>query len=335
MQKRPEVAIIILNWNNWKDTIECIESLKNGSYSNYKLIIVDNASSNNSAEIIKNRFPECILIKNSTNIGFAEGNNAGIRYAINNLNPQYILLINNDTVAAPDSIARLVDLMQNNPKIGAVQPKIIRKDNSQIIDSVGQEIFSYGTTRDIWFGQKDEGQFNKSKEIFGACAAAALYRTQTLKETGIFNGKFFILLEDVDLSWRIRLAGYKIVYTPNTVIQHKRGISNRNNRNNNKLNKIRGFYAYRNGLYIIIEYYPLIDMLFFLPVHIYRFLCMIYYRLFIKDIILKFLLDAFKKRRNIRLNKLLMENQKIWITKVPIITAYKELFKKHWKRIKK
>ena len=167
----PNVSIIILNWNGWKDTIVCLESLYQTNYSNFNVILVDNASTDNSIDKIRefskniskkkygffdynfkdnifietkanielDSYKNLILIKNDKNYGFAEGNNIGIKFAFDNLNPQYILLLNNDTLVDINFLKELFNVVESDKEIGSVQSLLLRPGGN-IIDSLGQEI---------------------------------------------------------------------------------------------------------------------------------------------------------------------------------------------------
>ena len=293
----PAVFIIILNWNNWEDTITCLESLFCMSYAHYIIVIVDNGSDNDSVKKIKQycngeikveteffkynpdnkpiTYRECtpkesehitnlqpkevVLIKNEKNDGFSEGNNIGIKFS---LKADYILLLNSDTIVDPAFLEHLLDAVERD--IGCVQPKILRKDNPHIIDSVGQELYEDGTIQDIWFGKPDDKRFDTIHEIFGACATAALIKRDVLEKTGLFDPDFFLIFEDVDLSWRIRSKGLKTVLVPHAVVYHNRGVSGR-------VSCTSRFYIIRNRFYIAARYYPLSYILRFLPFYGYHF----------------------------------------------------------------
>lgn len=259
-----DVAIIILNWNSTVDTLNCINSIKEV----YPIIVVDNGSTEPP------RINKIHLILNDKNYGFAAGNNQGIRYAIDNFHPEYILLLNSDTIVTPDFLKPLISSIQSNPKIAAVQPKILAMDRTTI-DSAGQIAYGWGSVRDIGLGKPDRPEYNEKKEIFGACAACVVYRVSALKETGLFDERLFSLFEDVDLSRRLRLKGYKIMYEPASVVYHKRGVSGVIT----KANKIiRRFYGFRNCLFVTIKYYPLYLVIAFLPIHLYRLFIALYFK---------------------------------------------------------
>lgn len=265
------VPIIILNWNNTGDTQNCIDSVKDAC----PIIIVDNGSKEPPRINPVARKGGAHLILNDKNYGFAYGNNQGIRYAIGHFHPEYVLLLNSDTITAPDFLKPLISAMQSDPKTAAVQPKILAMDRATI-DSAGQTAYSWGSVRDIGLGKPDQPKYNKRKEIFGACAAAVLYRVSALEETGLFDERLFSLFEDVDLSWRLRLKGYKIIYKPRSVVYHKRGVSGMITKEN-KI--IRRFYGFRNCLFVTIKYYPLHLIIGFLPIHLYRLFTALYFKL--------------------------------------------------------
>lgn len=226
----PYVSIIVLNWNGWKDTIECLNSISKVSYPKFDVIIVDNYSEDESiVEIEKligifnnKKSFKSTLIQNKQNYGFAEGNNIGIRFAIKSNCPDYILLLNNDTRVDKNFLHEIVKVAEENLTIGSVQALLL-KPGGKIIDSMGQELTTW-SARDIGM-DTEYGNLNENMEIFGACAAAALYRADVLEDVGFFDKDFFAIYEDLDLSWKIRLAGFKSILAVNSHVYHKRNIS--------------------------------------------------------------------------------------------------------------
>ncbi len=293
----PKVSIIILNWNGWKDTIECLESIYQINYSNYDVITVDNNSNDDSVQKIKeyckgkikvkskyikynplnkpiksfeytereikvlkdkdiSNIPsneKLTIIKNEKNYGFAGGNNVGIRYALNHTNSQYILLLNNDTIVGPDFLTELIKVAEKDKKIGSVQPLLLKPDG-KFIDSSGQEISTWSLI-DKGINSKYDKPFKEDEEIFGACAAAALYPKEILKDIGLFDEDFFVIFEDVDLSWRIRLKGFKSVLAVDSIVYHKRGVSEEVNYS--EISYLMQYHYNKNLLVIMLKYYPL------------------------------------------------------------------------------
>lgn len=265
----PNVAIVILNWNGWEDTIECLESLYKIKYPNYDVIIADNGSEDESvqkikdycngkinvespffkynpegkpinlseyeldgSENIKNKENgtdllsknELILIKNNENYGFAKGNNIAVKHALNLLKPDYILLLNNDTVVDPEFLSKLVETAEEDEKIGIVGPKILKYHDPKIIDSTGH-ILKSGRVLDRGHGELDKGQYDDQNDTLGAIAACSLYKSKMLTKIGLFDESFFTVYEDAELSWRSNKNGWKAKYVPESIVYHKRGKS--------------------------------------------------------------------------------------------------------------
>ncbi|EKQ52941.1 MAG: putative glycosyltransferase [Methanobacterium sp. Maddingley MBC34] len=266
----PHVSVIILNWNGWKDTVECLESLYQIDYPNYDVILVDNNSEDESLEKIRNycsgslriesKFfdyesgnkpielveydenqlknqsnfsgtdfstpnkKKLILIKNNENYGFAKGNNIGINLALSVLDPDYIMLLNNDTVVKENFLMELVNAAESNPEIGMAGSKILKYNNPQIIDSTGH-LLKMGRIVDRGHEEPDEGQYDDPEYIIGAIAAACLYKKEMLQGIGLFDETFFTVYEDAELSWRSHKNGWKTIYVPTSLVYHKRGKS--------------------------------------------------------------------------------------------------------------
>lgn len=220
----PKVAIIILNWNGKNDTLNCLKSLANLNYPNYDVIVVDNGSTDGSQEAIKKMFPWVKLIENKQNLGFAKGNNIGIRYALKDRNVKYIFVLNNDTKVEPNCLTELVKVAESDDRIGIVQPKVLRMDNPKIIDTTGHVFkFGFGWIVDRGFGKIDRGQYDDKLDIVGGCACACLYRRKMLEDIGLFDESLDTYYEDAELSWRAYKKGWKAKYVPSAIVYHKRG----------------------------------------------------------------------------------------------------------------
>ena len=257
----PSVAIIILNWNGWLDTIECIESVFQIYYSNFKVIIVDNNSNDNSIQKIehytkgklkiRSNFFEynsynkpiktktytkeeseskkdltlsehLILIKNDINYGFAEGNNIGMRFALKNLNPDYILLLNNDTVVDKEFLKFLVIEGEKNEKTGLLGPKIYYYDNPNIIWCIGGKI-DWKFARGLHIGNNiiDNGQYEELKNFDYISGSSILLKRKVIEDIGLLDKRFFLFFEETDLALRATAKGYVNLYVPNAKIWHK------------------------------------------------------------------------------------------------------------------
>ena len=257
MNKLPSVTIIILNWEGWQDTNECLESLFKNTYANYHTIIIDNGSKDNSIlEIKKNlkanrkingfielkesilkknnfltnksnieKEKQVFLIKNRSNYGFAKGNNIGIDFAINNLNPKYILLLNNDTIVDKNFLKSLVKEIEKKEDIGIVGPKIYYYDfngNKNIINFTGGKINIWTSIHShIGNNKIDNGQFNKNLKVDYVQGCCLLIRTDLLKKIGYLDEKFFAYWEETDLCKRAEEEQYICKYVYKSKIWHK------------------------------------------------------------------------------------------------------------------
>jgi hypothetical protein len=238
-----KVSIIILNWNRADDTIECLESLSKIDTQNLtvEIIVVDNASRQNELKKLRNFIIENSLeIRNlrleinPENLGFAEGNNIGIRRAMAN-GTDYVLVINNDTVVDKDFLINLIKVAEKNKKAGVLSPKIYfakgfefhkerykNQDLGKVIWYSGGIIDwnnIYGSNRGV--DEVDRGQFERIEETDFATGACMLLKKRAIADVGLFDNKYFMYLEDVDLSQRMIKKGWKVLYVPQSHIWHK------------------------------------------------------------------------------------------------------------------
>jgi GT2 family glycosyltransferase len=217
----PKVSIIILNWNGLEDTIECLESLTKITYLNYEVIIVDNGSEGNDVEVLQNRFGSYVhIIRNDRNYGFAEGNNIGMRYALKG-EGEYVLLLNNDTIVAPDFLTELIKVAESDSKIGLLGPKVYFYHEPNRIWFAGGRISLLAASSVQGYRQVDKGQFDKVDRIDFVTGSCVLIRRVVLKSIGLFDPIYFFAIEDVDLCLRAIRARFINVFVPNSKIWHK------------------------------------------------------------------------------------------------------------------
>jgi len=216
------LSIVIITYNSERFIRSCLKSIYSQDYQGSELIIVDNGSSDNTVAIIKENYPQVVLIENKQNLGACKGRNQGIEIA----KAGWILTLDCDTILREDFFYNAKEFL-NKPfssKIGMIQPKIFNIDKKTVY-SCGISLSGLRRFYDIGKNQPDDGRFNDYKYIFGACTAAALYRRQMLEEikedTGYFDERFFFLVEDVDLSWRAQKKGWRTLYCPEIVCYHK------------------------------------------------------------------------------------------------------------------
>lgn len=223
-----KLAVIILNYNGWKDTIDCLLSLNKSLYKSFSVILIDNRSQNDSVPNIKDflsktslEYP-CRFIENSENLGFAAGNNVGIKLA-DEANAEYVMLLNNDTVVEADALGMLVESMDSHPDIWAITPQIRYYDDKNLIWNCGGKFYRIGLRKYFYCGQKvSEVPVNKMLVLTYITGCALLYR---YKKAGMLTERFFFGEEDVDISLRIRKMKGKIACLTSAVIYHKVGRS--------------------------------------------------------------------------------------------------------------
>ena len=218
---KPLVYIIILNWNGKELTLDCLKCLAKVQYDNYKVLVVDNGSTDDSVKVIEQNFPNVKILQLDKNIGYAAGNNAGFEH-INNKNTEYVIFLKNDTIVDPNFIEPLVKPLMENSEIYQTVPKIFYADKPNKIWYAGGKV-------NKWFGlvchegirKFDSESFKNSKLTDYATGCCFCIRTEDYAEFGGFDTSFPMYGEDVDLSLRIIAKGKDILYEPNSVIWHK------------------------------------------------------------------------------------------------------------------
>lgn len=250
---QPKISVIIVNYNGERFLRDCLDSLNSQTFRDYEVILVDNCSSDGSIEIITREYPHITLIQNTTNVGFAGGSNQGIRIA----RGVYILTLNNDTRLTPTFLNNIVRAMEEDPQVGICASKMLLPNGR--INSTGLCISRSGAAWNRGMSEPDTGQYNQEQEVFGACAGAALYRKTMLDDIGLFDDDFFMYMEDVDLSFRAHLAGWKCVYIPSAVLEHHHGGTA------GFSSDIAVYYGNRNIVWMIFKNFPAIVLLTSLP----------------------------------------------------------------------
>ncbi len=269
------LAVVVLTWNGRRDTLDCLVSLRRSGYLDrpHKTFVVDNGSADGTEEAVRRAFPEAEFVQNGANLGFAGGNNAGMRRALEQDFP-LVLVLNNDVAVPPSGLEPLVAFLEENPRAGAVQPLLVRPGPgpSPMVDSLGQGLLAPLGVLDVGAGEPLALKDFSPREIFGVCAAAACYRAEALREAGLFNEDLFLLLEDVDLSFRIRCHGWTIHLVPRGRVVHKRGVSG-----NPKRSRASLYRSHANRLYLALAYWPLRHLLVFSPEFGYSLLRAMHY----------------------------------------------------------
>jgi GT2 family glycosyltransferase len=215
----PSVAVIVLNWNRTEDTLECLESLVKLDYPRFEVVVVDNGSRPSPRERILERFPSVTYLETDMNLGYAGGNNVGIRYALARRH-DYVLVLNNDTIVEPDILRHAAAVAESDPAIGAVGVKIIAwEDPARIWVAYGEVTYRQGLVRLI--GYLSRRAFDEQKDVEWVPGTAMFLRRSALEKVGLFDEEFFAYHEDVDWCTAARKQGFRVVFAPGARIVHK------------------------------------------------------------------------------------------------------------------
>ena len=214
----PVVTIVVLTWENYEETADCLDSLESISYDNYRVVVVDNGSEDGSAERIASEYDWCTVIQNDENIGFAPGNNVGISHALET-ETDYVLLLNDDTIVTEDFLDPLVETMERYDRVAAVGGLNLLPDSG--------EIHNAGYRFHPWLAAKGnlhrEPVSDEPYPVDFVQSCLVLLNPEFLKEIGLLNENYFLGMEDVDLAWKARAKGWKVLVDPDSRIYHRVG----------------------------------------------------------------------------------------------------------------
>jgi len=245
----PLVSVVVVNYNGLQHIETCLTSILSTRYSNFEVLFVDNGSTDESVTYVENHFPTVRVLKNLTNKGSAGGYNSGILEARGN----YVAILNNDVEVDPDWLLPIVQLIEGDQSIGAADAKYLNYYNRRTFDDIaaaGRFLDYFGTVYARGVNRVDLGQYDKPARIF---AALTIFRKCIFEQVGLFDEGFFYGYDEVDLSWRINLRGYKIMYVPSSTIYHK---ASQTSRLGNTLKPRFYFMIKRNRLQMLIKNLP-------------------------------------------------------------------------------
>jgi len=222
----PKVSIVVLNWNRKADTLECLKSLKTIKYDNFEVVVVDNGSTDDSVQAIQQSFPDVSLIETGENLGYAGGNNAGLRHALN-AGAKWVLVLNNDTVVDPMILRRFIQAGELIPDAGVLGAKVYFYSEPKRIWHAGATCLDgLAHFRSLGYGCLDNGQdFSSIREVDYVYGCAFFIATETIKIVGLFDEKFFLTHEDVDWCLRAKRLGLKCIFVPEAHVWHKCSVS--------------------------------------------------------------------------------------------------------------
>ena len=297
------ITVIIVNWNSGKLLAECMLHHKAQTLQPANVLIVDNASSDDSLNTAGELEKNVTVLRMNTNIGFSAANN----HALGECDTEFVALLNTDVFPAADWLERLLEAAHTQPEVAAFGSRQLCHDNPEVLDGTGDIYHISGLAWRNRYGIRQEAQDLVSREIFSPCAAAALYRRQALVDAGGFDEDFFCYLEDVDLGFRLRLAGHKAIYVPYAVVHHVGSAST-----GDQWSDFAVYHGFRNQVWVFIKDMPGFLFWLLLPLHITFNLVSILFFLIRGQgrVILKAKKDAFlgifrmwRKRRGIQDNR--------------------------------
>ena len=243
----PRVAVVVPNWNTRAFLGPCLESLRRQTFRDFETLVVDSASTDGSVGFVEERFPEVRVLALPENRGFSGAVNAGIEASSADL----VVLLNNDTEQDPGWLEALVRAAERRPEAGLFASKLVDFGDRRLLDGAGDALRKSGLPYRLGHGERDRGQFGSEEFVFGACAAAALYRRSVFEEVGLFDEDFFAYCEDGDLSFRAQLAGYRCLYVPDSVVYHVGSVSTGGKRSATATR-----LGTRNGLLLLVKNLP-------------------------------------------------------------------------------
>ena len=248
-----KVAIVILNWNGAKMLRQYLPTVLQYSRDEATVYVADNASTDDSIDWLKEHYPECRLIRFDKNWGFAEGYNKSLEQ----IDAEYFLLLNSDVEVTHHWLTPMIELMDNHPDIAACQPKLLSVFNHDQFEYAGAsggflDRYGYPFCRGRIFEtvEEDDGQYDYQSDILWATGAALLVRARIYKEVGGLDGRFFAHNEEIDLCWRMRIRGYRVVCVPESCVYHVGGGTLP------KGNPMKTFLNFRNNLTMLYKCLP-------------------------------------------------------------------------------
>lgn len=248
-------TIVIPNLNGKKYLKDCLDALREQSRQDFSVILIDNGSADGSVEYVKANYPEVSVKRFSENRGFCGAVNTGIAMTTS----KYVILLNNDTICAPTFVEKLVDAMEQESDCFAGSSRMVQMQDPSKMDNCGDFYCALG-----WAFTPAKGKsvllYERKREVFSACAGAAIYQRRIFDEIGYFDEAHFAYLEDVDVCWRARIAGYRNIYIPDAVVRHVGSATS-----GSVYNEFKVRHSSRNSVYLIYKNMPFLQFVLNLP----------------------------------------------------------------------
>jgi GT2 family glycosyltransferase len=266
MEETPKVSVIIPHWNGKEILRRCLVSVEKTRFGRFTVLIVDNGSTDDSVDMVRSEFPGVQITHSSDNLGFAGGCNLGIQSS----SSPYIALLNNDAEVSPGWLEPLVEIMEENPSVASVQPKILSMEDPHRFDYSGGgggeiDLFGYPYAWGRLFNttEQDTGQYNSKRAVFWASGAATLLRRSSLEHVGLLDDIFFAHMEEIDLNWRLQIAGYSVIAEPRSIVYHQTGATL------NSGSFLKMVLNHRNNLMMLLKNHSAVTLCWLFPLRLF------------------------------------------------------------------
>jgi len=323
-----KVTVVIPNWNGKQHLQRCLTAVLSQTYSHFEVVVVDNASTDGSVDLVREQFSQVHLIVNDYNLGFAEANNIAIRAT----SAPFVATLNNDTQVNTSWLSELVNSMASDFGVGMVASKILYMQPPHLIDSAGIEVSRAGLAQNRCNGMHENSVETEPYEVFGPSAAAALYRRAMLDEIGLFDNSYFAYHEDTDLAWRARLMGWRCLYVPAARVYHAHSATSRQG------SPFKRYLLARNGLWTIVKNYPSPGLWLYLPEIVFYNLLSLVYRVILERSWspVRGSLAALSQVQNALDQRRLIQNQRRVSSQDirKLMSPSSQLFRITWRRLK-
>ncbi len=322
----PQISVIIVNWNGKHLLDDCLVAMGRQTFRDFESILVDNGSTDGSVDYVRTQFPEVKILALPENLGFTGGNIAGYAQASGDL----IVLLNNDTEAHPSWLEEIHRASQAYPDAGSFASKMMYFDERGRVENCGFDMGIAGTTIDLGRDEPDGPTWAEPRNVFGGCGGAVAYRRRMLGDIGFLDPAFFMIYEDVDLSFRAQLCGYGCVYIPRAIVYHRYRVTI------GKAPSRQVFFSQRNAEFVYLKNMPLGLVLRWAPQRfLYELGAAIYFSrqgtgfafLRAKLSVLKNLPSILRKRREIQNRRTITNSQMRTILR-------QSLFLDKWKKMR-
>lgn len=257
-----KATVVIPNYNGKKYLSACLDSLRKQTRTDFRILLIDNGSGDGSVQFVEAHYPEVEPVRFGSNRGFCAAVNEGIRRTVT----PYVILLNNDTICEPDFVGSLIHAIEQSAGCFSCAAKMVKMQDENRMDNGGDYYCALGWAY-AYGKDKPVSRYGKKREIFSACAAAAIYRREIFDEIGLFDEVHFAYLEDVDVAYRAKIAGYRNYYIPEAVVHHVGSATSGSVYNEFKIR-----HSSRNSVYLIYKNMPFLQILINLPFFVAGFL---------------------------------------------------------------